>query len=306
MARAEQDRQQQQGVRQMDHFLYAAAAAVEHQPAAVFAPAAPLITNAMLMARAEQERVEAAALLPQQQQQQAVSSVVSAPRTPAAEEQPLAAGHAAIIAATGRAVEQSHSITAAAAPAAVTPFVMQGWQQLEQQLQRVHIQEVACSQKQPLHQQEQQQAQGDDDHDYTVEEVCSWFPGVQASLKSTQRVGLPAQVASRQPDAPGFFSVLTRTSAPPLSHGARARHPARQPTKPGCLYLRGSPPQVRADTRGRRAPVQGSYLALGWCRAASSLCRCICVQCLLFAAVYASLAAHCACPAAGVRTSWPR
>jgi hypothetical protein len=190
----------------MDYFLYpaaAAAVAVDHQ-LVLFAPAAPLLTNEMLMARAEQGRAEAAAL----QQQQAVSSVVVAPLTPAADEQPTGFGQAAAVTA---AVRASTIAAAVAAPTAVaTPFALQQYQQLEQQLQKVHLQEVSCSQQQQQEEEEEQQQDGDDAN-YTMEEVCCWYPGVQASLKSTQRVILPTDVASRQPDAHGFFSVLTRT-----------------------------------------------------------------------------------------------
>jgi hypothetical protein len=206
MARAERERQEQ-GVRQMDYFLYpaaAAAGAVDHE-LVLFAPAAPLITNEMLMARAEQERAETAAL---QLQQQAVSGVIEPP-TPATEEQlPAAKQPAAVIAPVS-----SFSIAAAVvAPAAVaTPFALQQYQQLEQQLQNVQLQEASCSQQQQQQQDEEEEQQQDEDANYTLEEVCVWYSGVQASLKSTQRVNLPVHVAMRQPDAPGFFSVLTRT-----------------------------------------------------------------------------------------------
>lgn len=199
MARAERERQEQ-GVRQMDYFLYPAAAAAgagDRQQAVMFAPAAPLVNNELLMARAEQERAGAAVLLQQQQQplpqQQAVSSALFAPLTPAVDEQPLAG---------------SQAVSPAAAPVVLL--------QLQQQLQKVHIQEISCSQQQPQQQSlleadDEQQQQDEGEANFTLEEVCSWYPVVQASLKSTQRVNLPADVAGRQPDAPGFFSVLTRT-----------------------------------------------------------------------------------------------
>ncbi|WIA14386.1 hypothetical protein OEZ85_002914 [Tetradesmus obliquus] len=86
----------------------------------------------------------------------------------------------------------------------------------QRQLQKVHIQEISCSQQQQQQQSlleadDEQQQQDEDEANFTLEEVCSWYPVVQASLKLTQRVNLPADVAGRQPDAPGFFSVLTRT-----------------------------------------------------------------------------------------------
>ncbi|WIA34559.1 hypothetical protein OEZ86_012881 [Tetradesmus obliquus] len=107
-------------------------------------------------------------------------------------------------------------------------------QQLQQQLQKVHIQEIPCSQQQHSQQEadEEQQQQYEDEANFTLEEVCSWYPVVQASLKSTQRVNLPADVAGRQPDASGFFSVLTRTLGMfRLPWSSVARHMVPSPFK---------------------------------------------------------------------------